>query len=72
MEPQNRIQTIEQTGKKWKLTILIGAVIFSLGACVWFLILAQGKGALNVGAWISLSGIAVYSIGRIGAWWQHG
>lgn len=62
-----KIQTIEQTGKKWKGIQLYGGLGFCIGAIMIFI-----EGVAVIGLLISLISMLVYFIGRIGAWWHHG
>ena len=59
------VQTIEKTGKDWKVAQAVGAVAMLLGlpTCV-----VSG----DAGAVVMLLGLATFIVGRVGAWWFHG
>jgi len=59
--------TIEQTGKQYKLEILIGVVTMLIG-----LIIAYMMDEHFIGGIIGLIGCAAYLHGKLGAWWGHG
>jgi uncharacterized membrane protein YvbJ len=61
------VQTIEQTGKKWKLPMAIFGGVALLGLLIFF----AGDGN-PVGAGIGAIGLIGFLIVRVGAWWQHG
>lgn len=60
------VQTIEQTGKKWKIFQLVGALILTAGmvGCM--------AGEFDAGSMGFLSGFIVIICVRMGAWWEHG
>jgi hypothetical protein len=68
------VQTVEQTGKKWKLQILLASALSMLGALVLF----TSFGSENPGAGAGLGCLALtiglfwFVIVRIMAWWHHG
>lgn len=59
------VQTIEQTGKDWKVAQAVGAGGMLVGVPTCF---ASPDG----GAVLILLGMMVYTVGRLGAWWRHG
>ncbi len=66
-----KVQTVEQTGKKWKKAQLIGGVILG----VWFfiaLIMGFSKDALSFLPLAIFFGGGFYLCGKIGGWWYHG
>ncbi len=62
---QNKVQTIEMTGKKWKSQILLSVLLFVFSI---FLMLTVPP----VGALLFLISIVWYFIARFGSWWDHG
>ncbi len=58
------VQTIEQTSKTWKGVTLVGGIMVAMGFVEW-LLLGGSIGLLAIG-------VAVMSVGQIGAWWCHG
>ena len=75
------IQTIQLTSKKWKVIQLIGAIgacigSISMGSAVDFIsinnITTMNKFLLISGSLLTISGLTVFIVGRIGAWWNHG
>lgn len=58
--------TIQQTAKKFKLLMLLGAVVIFLGACIVFT-----PGGQAIGGFTLLLGLALIIWGRIGKWWHH-
>lgn len=77
-------QTIQATGKLWKLLQLVGGILMvgsvAVG-CTGFFGLAgdaNPEAGAAGGAIVGLSvlglaaGLIVYLIGRLGAWWFHG
>ncbi len=59
------VQTIEQTGKKWKGFQLVCAMLAIVGA------LMSGI-SIDGAIFLILVGIIGFTIARVGAWWQHG
>ncbi|MBD1589671.1 hypothetical protein [Pseudomonas typographi] len=57
----------EQTSKRYKGRMLIGAVI----ACVGVVMMVGSETPFN-GALVLVAGIAVYAWGRFSAWWNNG
>ena len=75
------IQTIQLTSKKWKAIQLIGAIgacigSISMGSAVDFIsindITIMNKLLMDSGIFLALTGLTVFIVGRIGAWWNHG
>lgn len=66
----SRVETIQQTSKKWKAVQLGGAIMAIGGTCGSF---AGGKPE-SVAFYILcvFFGLVLFVIGRIGAWWFHG
>ncbi len=67
-------QTIQATGKAWKLTQLVGVLAIVVSGS---LVVAGVMGA--VGPEVTAGGIVggvvslpVWAVGRVGAWWCHG
>lgn len=72
--PMGSVQTTEQTGKKWKALMLIGAFVAFLSACVFGLGIAANDGG-RIGSYSlvgMLLGICVFIHAKVGAWWNHG
>lgn len=72
-----RVQTIEQTSKKWKLIQAIGVAGIILGACLFFgAMIPETPGWRMVlayaGIGVGVLSFPVYLVGRIGGWWYHG
>ena len=72
------VQTIEATGKRWKLFIMVGAVLIVVGMIVGGASIATGYGGglLNsflqwAGIILFLVGFVLFIIGRIGKFWFH-
>ena len=64
-EKASDVQTIELTGKKWKLAQLLGGI-----AAVWgFFAMIGGN---NEAVFFFVAGIAIYIYARFGRWWHHG
>lgn len=70
----SKVQTIQQTGKLWKLAQMLGAlgIIGGVGVLV-----AQGQGFVDdktaVWSWLAIvGGLGLWVSGRLGAWWFHG
>ena len=72
--PMGSVQTTEQTGKKWKALMLIGAFVAFLSACVFGLGIAANDGG-HIGSYSlvgMLLGIGIFIHAKVGAWWNHG
>ena len=72
------VQTIEATAKRWKLFIMVGAVLVVVGMIVGGASIANGYGGglLNslwqwAGIILFLVGFVLFIIGRIGKFWFH-
>lgn len=65
-----KVQTIEQTGKFWKL-LQAGGVLGVLGAVTWGMI-EQDEKTTVVCILVGVPSFVVYVVGRVGAWWCHG
>jgi len=65
-------QTIEATGKKWKMMQLCGAALIALG---FVGLCSASSGAASSAdanpAWMLLAGLVLTVWGRVGAWWNH-
>jgi len=66
-ERENRkVQTIEKTGKGYKAVMLIGILMALIAipmAC---------EGSSEAAIFVGLSGIILYIVAKVGAWWYHG
>jgi len=67
-------QTIQATGKLWKLVQLCGTLGILVAVSIWFAMLFADVG--DTAARVALVSIALagpcYVVGRFGAWWFHG
>ena len=70
-----RVQTTEQTGKRWKALQLIGLAGI-LGGAAWGFAAgnmeAQSPEALALPALCVILGLPLWLFARVGAWWFHG
>lgn len=78
-EPLRGVRTIEQTGKFWKGLQLGSFAVWVVAVIIFAVALSTGDpGAgvtssltfLSVILWIG--SIAMFIIGKVGAWWHHG
>ena len=60
-------QTIQKTGKSWKAIIAASKVIIFIASPVLFFTHHGGASAAAL-----MVGVALYVVGKIGAWWNHG
>jgi len=75
----DRVRTVELTGKKWKVMILVGDVLLygGVGSTVVILTLGDqwgepwGMVAMVVVALALPLGALLTVVGRIGRWWHH-
>jgi putative lipase involved disintegration of autophagic bodies len=63
------VQTIEATGKKWKLRHVVGGTIILIGL-FFGLIAGSELGGFLIITSILLGGVC-YLSGSVGAWWHH-
>lgn len=81
--PRQQSVLIEHTAKHWKAIQAIGGLVMVLGiglACLFMTVAYQSHveqarrlaGPVVVSSAITVFGIAVYLVGRVGAWWNHG
>lgn len=76
--PAEGVQTIEDTGKRWKLMRVVGTLAF-LGGFVVLLIVAgsgsEGGEPSNASIVLAIStvfgGMVLYLWARVGKWWHH-
>lgn len=67
-----RVQTTQQTGKFWKLLLLIGGVGSIAGLFLFSYGLSEERQALTaVGAVIGVGSFLTYAAGRFGKFWFH-
>ena len=68
-------QTIEATGKLWKLIQLVGTIgiltAVSIGIAACF-VDDVGSQATGIGVASLILSLPCYVVGRVGAWWFHG
>lgn len=60
------IQTIEKTGKRWKLLQLLGGLLLAFG-----IVIIIGQGPIEKAPWFIGGGIGLMMLARIGVWWNH-
>ena len=67
-------QTIEATGKQWKLVQLAGGMMMLLGmAGCWITLFNPNQHTEGfVLGFVGLAGGGVWIVGRLGSWWYHG
>lgn len=69
-----RIQAGHKVSKIWKILIVIGWLMFWAGA-IYGLSWASVKGFSDpktaIGISLFVSGIGIWSIGKLGAWWNN-
>ncbi len=65
-----RVQTIEQTGKQWKLGQLGGGLMIIFGIFS-FMVNAGSSEPSSTGALLLFFGLIVYVGSKFGAWWHH-
>lgn len=77
--PNVTTQTIQATGKKWKLIQIFGAVMAITGPLITWTTIAGDTGTgqnperwLNAGSFMLAGGLGLFIYGRFGAWWHHG
>lgn len=61
--------SIEATGKRYKLLQLAGAIAITLAVVSCAVAAPTSR---DWSGFVFLTGIALYSVGRVGAWWNHG
>lgn len=74
------VQTVEATGKKWKLIQLLGGCGIVVGILIIGVVFSDSDvdlmnyplASLKVAIVILCVSTAVYTVGRVGAWWYHG
>lgn len=75
-QPQ-RVQTVQQTAKRWKLGMLSGCLTSLVGLVVAMIGMAASTasetstGAM-IGGLMAVGGLSVYIFSRVMAWWHHG
>ena len=66
------VQTIEQTGKKFKKQKLYSVLLFAIGILIMFLsILFESWSVTHTGVVISVIGVIWFVIIEIKIWWHH-
>tara|TARA_R100000808_G_C2101391_1_gene118356 strand:+ start:317 stop:535 length:219 start_codon:yes stop_codon:yes gene_type:complete len=68
------VRTVEQTGKAWKMTQMVGVAGAIVGGC--FIALGatseSESNGVAIGLAIMVPSLLVWFVGRAGAWWFHG
>lgn len=72
-----RVQTIEQTGKKYKLGMLLSYMPIFMGICGFMLTIMLGRSSpstigLVLSAVFFFGGVVTHFVFRGLAWWHHG
>lgn len=68
-----KTQTIELTGKRFKLMQLLGVLGILLGGPGMFIGMQLNDQTIAVISFLALAiGVLLYPAGRVGAWWYHG
>ena len=69
---EKEVVIIEQTSKRWKLVILIGALM-TIGSCSFFLTFTPSLGSdrSNISLVVFIVGVCTMIVGKIGKWWYH-
>lgn len=65
------VQTIEHTGKQWKLMQLYGALLLMVAIAGVFWSFTGSSVALLVTILSFAGGFTLVVLGRVGAWWYH-
>lgn len=73
----DRVQTIEQTSKQWKVVMLIGitAMFGGCGACTSGTFIFEGRLSeelISLGMLSVFVGFSTFVVGKATAWWNHG
>ena len=71
----NTVQTVEQTGKKFKLQILLSILMITGGIVILLsqlFILTPSEGAMMWGFLICFVGVIWLVVVRFFSWWSHG
>jgi hypothetical protein len=71
--PMKRPTTIEATGKKWKATQLLSALLVIVGFIIFGIIITGEPGGAPpaLGLLLVFVGLIGYVARKIGAWWHH-
>lgn len=73
--PQGKVQTVEQTGKKFKLQIILSSLLLSIGIFLVVFNMASGnpnESTISMGMVTAVIGLFWLAIVKFIAWWQHG
>jgi hypothetical protein len=62
----SRVQTVQQTGKLWKVLSLFGFLAMAGGLAYCFVTQSPAGGV------VAGVGVPVWLAGKAGAWWFHG
>ena len=70
--PSNQVQTMEVTGKTWKMRQLVSSLI----SCIGFVVAVVGLVNVNflffVGLALTFAGLFALMFAKVGTWWDHG
>lgn len=66
-----KIQTVQQTSKRWKAIMASGVISILIGFGWLFIGIVSG-GSVIPGFVLLILGLATYFVARIGGWWNHG
>ncbi|MDP2684985.1 MAG: hypothetical protein Q8P20_08190 [bacterium] len=70
----DKTQTVQLTGKKWKIVKLISVVLFILGWMIFFPAFEK-NGFRNpmsgLGFSLGMLGLFIWFVAKIGSWWNH-
>ena len=73
VDRERHVATIEQTAKRWKMHIALSSILSVLAVFVLLAGVQMGNDFVAASGGILLAlGLAWYTFGRVGAWWDHG
>jgi hypothetical protein len=65
--------TIEKTGKGWKAIGCLSLAVFFFGLLLLiFGVMVPAAAIAIIGGILIAASLAIYIVGRAGAWWYHG
>jgi nicotinamide riboside transporter PnuC len=71
-DPEEGVQTIQLTKKKWKRHIVIASVLMLVGLYFLFAGLSSNPGWAILGGFLIFIGFIWGLVARFGAWWSTG